>query len=235
MGATSLSHRPEIQTIRPPLLGNRHAAAAAQLVAVRYGRKRRPLRTGGGCRLAGVAGRASRLPNADSLRASGGTSTAVPSRTVSVRAGRRVVVGVVNGRKGVSDLDGIGAGPRRIELKSILSSVSGREVSEFGTVRPRVQIPGPRPFLYSKSTILDVGLESADHRRVTVPGRTSQTRLLRLTSVSRSDFARHRSVAAQRLHAEDARSGTVSTVRHRGLIPWSGFGCVFTPPAVSGP
>jgi len=68
----------------------------------------------------GVAGRASRLPKADSLRASGGTSTPVPSRTVSVRAGRRVVVGVVNGRKGVSDLDGIGVGPRRIELKLIL-------------------------------------------------------------------------------------------------------------------
>src|SRR5437667_10379880 len=29
--------------------------------------------------------------------------------------------------------------------KSILSAISGRDVSEFGTVRPRVQIPGPRP------------------------------------------------------------------------------------------
>ena len=27
----------------------------------------------------------------------------------------------------------------------------------FGTVRPRVQIPGPRPFLYSKSAISVVG------------------------------------------------------------------------------
>jgi hypothetical protein len=29
--------------------------------------------------------------------------------------------------------------------KSIVSSVSGQQVAEFGTVRPRVQIPGPRP------------------------------------------------------------------------------------------
>jgi len=27
----------------------------------------------------------------------------------------------------------------------MVSAVSGRDVSEFGTVRPRVQIPGPRP------------------------------------------------------------------------------------------
>ncbi len=120
MGATSLSHRPEIQTIRPPLSGNRHAAAAAQLIAVMYGSEKPTTSDRRRCRLAGVAGRASRLPKADSLRASGGTSTPVPSRTVSVRAGRRVVVGVVNGRKGVSDLDGIGVGPRRIELKLIL-------------------------------------------------------------------------------------------------------------------
>ena len=31
------------------------------------------------------------------------------------------------------------------ELKSTVIAISGREVSEFGTVRPRVQIPGPRP------------------------------------------------------------------------------------------
>jgi hypothetical protein len=28
--------------------------------------------------------------------------------------------------------------------------------TRFGTVRPRVQIPGPRPFLYSKSAISEV-------------------------------------------------------------------------------
>src|SRR5712692_8365319 len=30
------------------------------------------------------------------------------------------------------------------------------EDARFGTVRPRVQIPGPRPFSYSKSTISNV-------------------------------------------------------------------------------
>ena len=32
---------------------------------------------------------------------------------------------------------------RAVELKAIVSAVSERDVSEFGTVRPRVQIPGP--------------------------------------------------------------------------------------------
>src|SRR6266571_980544 len=44
----------------------------------------------------------------------------------------------------------------KFEQKSIVSAISGRDVSEFGTVRPRVQIPGPRPFLYSKSAISGV-------------------------------------------------------------------------------
>jgi hypothetical protein len=39
-------------------------------------------------------------------------------------------------------------GVGEIDLKPIVSSVSGRKVSEFGTVRPRVQIPGPRPSLW---------------------------------------------------------------------------------------
>jgi hypothetical protein len=38
-------------------------------------------------------------------------------------------------------------GRRRIELKSIVSAIPGRNVSGFGTVRPRLQIPGPRPIL----------------------------------------------------------------------------------------
>ena len=35
--------------------------------------------------------------------------------------------------------------------------------TRFGTVRPRVQIPGPRPILYSESTIL----AAAPSRRIT--------------------------------------------------------------------
>jgi hypothetical protein len=33
----------------------------------------------------------------------------------------------------------------KFEQKSIVSAISERDVAEFGTVRPRVQIPGPRP------------------------------------------------------------------------------------------
>ena len=36
--------------------------------------------------------------------------------------------------------------------KSIVSSVSGQQVAEFGTVRPRVQIPGPDQISNSESS-----------------------------------------------------------------------------------
>jgi hypothetical protein len=36
------------------------------------------------------------------------------------------------------------------------NGLGGRVRLDFGTVRPRVQIPGPRPFLYSQSAISDV-------------------------------------------------------------------------------
>ena len=49
--------------------------------------------------------------------------------------------------KSASNLDGEPGLTREIDLKPIVSSVSGRDVAEFGTVRPRVQIPGPRPTL----------------------------------------------------------------------------------------
>ena len=65
--------------------------------------------------------------------------------------GRHVVLRVVIQRKDVSNPDGIGGGRSRIELKSIVSALSGREFAEFGTVRPRVQIPGPRPKIVFKS------------------------------------------------------------------------------------
>src|SRR5438132_14166370 len=63
--------------------------------------------------------------------------------------GRHVVLRVVIRRKDVSNLDGMGGGRSRIELKSIVSGISGRRVSEFGTVRPWVQIRGPRPTPYA--------------------------------------------------------------------------------------
>ena len=59
---------------------------------------------------------------------------------------------VAIGRKNVPDLDGAAGCSECFELKSIVSATPGRDVSEFGTVRPRVQIPGPRP-----SCLLDLG------------------------------------------------------------------------------
>jgi uncharacterized membrane protein YbhN (UPF0104 family) len=44
----------------------------------------------------------------------------------------------------------------RIDLKRPEIDLGGRKRLDFGTVRPRVQIPGPRPFSYSKPRILDV-------------------------------------------------------------------------------
>jgi hypothetical protein len=58
----------------------------------------------------------------------------------------------VNGPKNSSNLDGVVGCPRTLESKPILSAISGRKVSGFGTVKPRVQIPGPRPFLNSETS-----------------------------------------------------------------------------------
>jgi len=62
----------------------------------------------------------------------------------------------------------LGAGPRRIELKSIVSGIPGREFAEFGTVRPRVQIPGPRPKSEYDSGIAARSGWAPDHSRITI-------------------------------------------------------------------
>jgi hypothetical protein len=56
-----------------------------------------------------------------------------------------VVLHVVIRMKIRANLDAPGVSTWRIELITIVSIISGREFAEFGTVRPRVQIPGPRP------------------------------------------------------------------------------------------
>ena len=85
------------------------------------------------------------------------TSATVPGRDkrgnrLESYAGRYsgVVVHVVIQPKNASNLDGAAGRVRSFELKPIASAVSGREFAEFGTVRPRVQIPGPRPVLVFK-------------------------------------------------------------------------------------
>ena len=56
-----------------------------------------------------------------------------------------VVLHVVIGVKIRPNLDGPSASAYRIELKRNEILTAGRNVVWFGTVRPRVQIPGPRP------------------------------------------------------------------------------------------
>ncbi len=76
-------------------------------------------------------------------------------------------------------------------------------------MRPPGSNPGPRPFLYSKSTILAV----VKSRRITAgspfPGEPRKQGCVHLTGVSRSELARHQSVTAQRPNAEDAQVRTV--------------------------
>jgi hypothetical protein len=45
----------------------------------------------------------------------------------------------------VDELAGNGRVSSRIELKTLEIDLGGRDRPDFGTVRPRVQIPGPRP------------------------------------------------------------------------------------------
>jgi hypothetical protein len=51
-----------------------------------------------------------------------------------------VVVHVANCLKNTANLDGGIGCVRTSELKATVSAVSGRDVSEFGTVRPRVHV-----------------------------------------------------------------------------------------------
>src|SRR6202171_4853087 len=64
----------------------------------------------------------------------------------------------------------------RKDVTGVYRTPEDTSSARFGTVRPRVQIPGPRPFLYSKSAILEV----ATSRRIAAgsqfPGELSQPR-----------------------------------------------------------
>ena len=81
----------------------------------------------------------------------------------------------------------------------------------FGTVRLRVQIPGPRPFLYSKPAISGV----VRSRRITTgsqfSGELSRPMAEVVIVVDRLELARQQSMAARSPHAKDA---TGRTVRH---------------------
>jgi len=102
-------------------------------------------------------------------------------------------------------------GSSRNELKTLEIGLGGRNRLDFGTVRPRVQIPGPRPFLYSKSAILDVFRS----RRVTdgaqIRGEPRNEAAKFVAVVGRSELGRQGLVRAHSYISVDA---TVRTVRH---------------------
>ena len=65
---------------------------------------------------------------------------------VLMKPSAHVAIYVANRRKNAANLDGGSGRVSTFELKPIVSDISARDVSEFGTVRPRVQIPRPRLF-----------------------------------------------------------------------------------------
>jgi len=131
----------------------------------------------------------------------------VPAKTLS--QGHHVALHVVIGRKNVADLDGAGSSFRNFDLKPIVSDISGRYVAEFATVRPRVQIPGPRPFSYSISTISNVVWESAAHRRITISCRETKPGLCHCVCRGQCQITRLGSLGRQRPKPADARGRTV--------------------------
>ena len=72
---------------------------------------------------------------------------AVIRRGGPVEASGHVVLHVVIHRKNAANLDGAAGRSRGFELKPIVSGISGRVVSEFGTVRPGFKSRAPDQFL----------------------------------------------------------------------------------------
>ena len=72
--------------------------------------------------------------------------------------------------------------------------------TRFGTVRPRVQIPGPRPISSSKSPILNVirGLRGTDGAQIPGEPRNEAAKLLAM--IGRSELGRQGLHACAQLH-----------------------------------
>ena len=86
----------------------------------------------------------------------------------------------------------------------------GRLSIDFGTVRPRVQIPGPRPFLYSKSPISEAVMSRQNTPGSQIPRVATLPRAVVVNIISRFEIARQQSVAVQSFNPEDAQGWTVS-------------------------
>jgi hypothetical protein len=95
------------------------------------------------------------------------------------------------------------------ELKTLEIDPGGRDGPDFGTVRPRVQIPGPRPFLYSKLAI-SKSLWSQLHSAVPqFPAEQPNGGGANGVVVGRCEIAGQRPVATQSPKPTDAQGRTV--------------------------
>jgi hypothetical protein len=56
-----------------------------------------------------------------------------------------------------------------IDLKALEINLGGRDRPDFGTVRPRVQIPGPRPKSEDDSGVTAHAAMAMDHSWITIP------------------------------------------------------------------
>jgi hypothetical protein len=85
--------------------------------------------------------------------------------------------------------------------------------TRFGTVRPRVQIPGPRPFSYLKSAISVVGRSQRNTAVSQFPAEQSNRGCETLFVARQSEITRPESLSRQPRKPADAQG---RTVRHHG-------------------
>jgi len=137
---------------------------------------------------------------------------------------RLVVLHVVIGLKDPLEMDVAVGWARTFGQKLSVAGVSGREIPEFRTVRPRVQIPGPRPVSSSKLTMSARGQEPPAVSQIPRQPRKSVGPVVRI--VGRSELGRQRPAAPHRLPASDASGWTVRHAvrnpRHAAAHPFDG-------------
>jgi hypothetical protein len=106
----------------------------------------------------------------------------------------------------------------RNELKTLENGLGGRNRLDFGTVRPRVQIPGPRPYLYSKSPFCGSCVQPVRGAGSQFPTDVPEPMGAVVTGPGQSELVWWQSVGAFSLKPEDSQRGTVrrSTARASG-------------------
>jgi hypothetical protein len=83
------------------------------------------------------------------------------------RAFHVVIHVVIRDRYGSKEAQSIGT-VLSIDLTTLENGLGGRESADFGTVRPRVQIPGPRPNFEYDSGLTAYPSRTPYHSRITI-------------------------------------------------------------------